>query len=169
MLKIAICDDEGIIVEYIERLILENIKVKESAKIYKYTEPQKIQYDIENRILQDSLHRGSSAAYLSGRCADDGSRSCSHPPAGIHYQYDLHRPLHGIPLFHATYGFTAICRTQHSDDLITTAHWRMDREPVATARHTSGSRHGHLYRYGLYHRFEDTERLAGINTKEKRT
>lgn len=53
MLKIAICDDEGIIVEYIERLILENIKVKESAKIYKYTEPQKIQYDIENRILQD--------------------------------------------------------------------------------------------------------------------
>lgn len=53
MLKIAICDDEGIIVEYIERLILENIKVKESAKIYKYTEPQKIQYDIKNRILQD--------------------------------------------------------------------------------------------------------------------
>ena len=45
MLKIAICDEEGIKVEYIERLILENIKVKESAKIYKYTEPQKIQYD----------------------------------------------------------------------------------------------------------------------------
>lgn len=39
---------------------------------------------------KNSLHRGSSAAYLSGRCADDGSRSCSHPPAGIHYQYDLH-------------------------------------------------------------------------------
>lgn len=40
MLKITICDDEEIIVHYVEKLIQESID--ENVKIYKYTDAKKL-------------------------------------------------------------------------------------------------------------------------------
>lgn len=51
MLKIAICDDEEIIVHYVEKLIQESID--ENAKIYKYTDANKLKADNKKGKLKD--------------------------------------------------------------------------------------------------------------------
>lgn len=51
MFKIAICDDEEIIVQYVEKIIQEMIG--KNANIYKYTEAEKIESDSKKRILED--------------------------------------------------------------------------------------------------------------------
>jgi len=51
MLKIAICDDEEIIVQYVEKIIQE--MMKENIKIYKYTKAEKIELDNAKGILED--------------------------------------------------------------------------------------------------------------------
>lgn len=51
MLKIAIFDDEEIIVNYVENLIRENIQ--ENIKIYKYTKMEEIKRDVKKEILTD--------------------------------------------------------------------------------------------------------------------
>ena len=51
MLKITICDDEEIIVHYVEKLIQESID--ENVKIYKYTDAKKLKADNEKEKLKD--------------------------------------------------------------------------------------------------------------------
>lgn len=51
MLKIGICDDEELIVQYVEKLIQEN--TKEPKKLYKYTQMYQIEQDIKDKILDD--------------------------------------------------------------------------------------------------------------------
>lgn len=50
MLKITICDDEEIIVHYVEKLIQESID--ENVKIYKYTDAKKLKADNEKGKLK---------------------------------------------------------------------------------------------------------------------
>lgn len=51
MLKIAIFDDEEVIVDYIESLIREGIE--QDVRIYKYTEPQTLRRDFKKGLLQE--------------------------------------------------------------------------------------------------------------------
>ena len=51
MLKIAIFDDEEVIVQYLESLIREF--VEEDVRIYKYTEIQNLRKDLKKGLLQE--------------------------------------------------------------------------------------------------------------------
>ena len=51
LLKIAIFDDEEVIVDYIESLIREGIE--QDVRIYKYTEPQTLRRDFKKGLLQE--------------------------------------------------------------------------------------------------------------------
>ncbi len=51
MLKIVICDDEEIIVNYVEKLIRESIK--ENMLVYKYTDGKKLKEDNKKEKLKD--------------------------------------------------------------------------------------------------------------------
>ncbi len=55
MVKIAIFDDERVIVDYIEELIRKYIK--QDVRIYKYIDIQKFKKDFKKGVLQERCHQ----------------------------------------------------------------------------------------------------------------